>query len=170
MLCCCFHRNLNVSLYIVSLSVIWIAVAAALAVLITAVILWVVRRKRAGVYSEFTDITTDKSLKISDLKYLEIGISFSFIRNLLRCDVKYVMWSNVCLEWTVIYKLTRKCIICIRILLDFYNSSFAFFLLVSYHKYSHYFSDKREGTNDSVVSIIISMTHGWYISWLLFCL
>lgn len=85
-------------------------------------------------------------------------------RNLLRCDVKYVMWSNVCLEWTVIYKLTRKCIICIRILLDFYNSSFAFFLLVSYHKYSHYFSDKRKGTNDSVVSIIISMTHGWYIS------
>jgi len=59
--------------------VIWIAVAAALAVLITAVILWVIRRKRAGVYSEFTDITTDKSLKISDLKYLEIGISFSFI-------------------------------------------------------------------------------------------
>lgn len=79
MLCCCFHLNLNVSLYIVSLSVIWIAVAAALAVLITAVILWVIRRKRAGVYSEFTDITTDKSLKISDLKYLEIGISFSFI-------------------------------------------------------------------------------------------
>ncbi len=48
----------------------------------------------------------------------------------------------------------------IIILLDFYNSSFAFcVLLVSYHKYSHYFSDNRKGTNDSVVSIIMPITH-----------
>ncbi len=48
----------------------------------------------------------------------------------------------------------------IIILLDFYNSSFAFcVLLVYYHKYSRYFSDNRKGTNDSVVSIIMQMTH-----------
>ncbi len=33
------------------------------------------------------------------------------------------------------------------------------FLLVTYHKYSHYFSDNRKGTNDSAVSIIMLMTH-----------
>ncbi len=44
-------------LYIISLSVIGIVVAAVLAVLISAVILWVIRKKRAG---EFTGITTDK--------------------------------------------------------------------------------------------------------------
>ncbi len=44
--------------------------------------------------------------------------------------------------------------------LDFYNFSFAFcVLLASYHKYSHYFSDNRKGTNDSVVSIIMPMAH-----------
>ncbi len=30
---------------------------------------------------------------------------------------------------------------------------------MSYHKYSHYFSDNRKGTNDSEVSIILPMTH-----------
>ncbi len=43
-------------LSIVSSSVIGIVVAAALAVLISAVILWVIRKKRAG---EFTGFTTD---------------------------------------------------------------------------------------------------------------
>ncbi len=48
----------------------------------------------------------------------------------------------------------------IIILLDFYNSSFVFcVLLVSYHKYSRYFSDNRKATNDSVVSTIMPMTH-----------
>ncbi len=44
-------------LSIISLSVIGIVVAAVLAVLISAVILWVIRKRRAG---EFTGITTDR--------------------------------------------------------------------------------------------------------------
>ncbi len=48
----------------------------------------------------------------------------------------------------------------IIIILDLSNSSFTFcVLLVSYHKYCHYFSDNRKGTNDSAVSIIMLMTH-----------
>ncbi len=59
-------------LYIISPSVIGIVVAAVLAVLISAVILWVIRKKRSG---EFTGFTTDKHLKISVLKDLQIGTS-----------------------------------------------------------------------------------------------
>ncbi len=66
-------------LYIISLSVIGIVVAAVLAVLISAVILWVIRKKRAGEFSEFTRITTDKHLKISDLKDLQIVTSEMFV-------------------------------------------------------------------------------------------
>ncbi len=68
---------------------IGIVVAAVLAVLITAVILWVIRKRRAGEFSEFTGITTDKRFKISDLNDLQTG--FSFISHLLRCDVQYVV-------------------------------------------------------------------------------
>ncbi len=46
------------------------------------------------------------------------------------------------------------------IILDLCHSSFAVcVLLVSYHKYYHYFSDNRKGTNDSVVSIVMPITH-----------
>ncbi len=52
-------------LYIISLSVIGIVVAAVLAVLISAVILWVIRKKRSGEFTEFTGITTDISNYLS---------------------------------------------------------------------------------------------------------
>ncbi len=53
-------------LYIISPSVIGIVVAAVLAVLISALILWVIRKKRSGEFTEFTRITTDTHLKICD--------------------------------------------------------------------------------------------------------
>ncbi|XP_042584722.1 uncharacterized protein LOC109112163 isoform X2 [Cyprinus carpio] len=52
----------------VSLSVIWIAVAAALAVLITAVILWVIRRKRA----DKREGTNDSVEQKDDVTYTEV--------------------------------------------------------------------------------------------------
>ncbi|XP_042584729.1 uncharacterized protein DDB_G0280205-like [Cyprinus carpio] len=52
----------------VSLSVIWIAVAAALAVLITAVILWVIRRKRADKRKGTNDSVEQKD----DVTYTEV--------------------------------------------------------------------------------------------------
>ncbi len=55
---------------------IGIVVAAVLAVLITAVILWVVRKRRAG---EFTGITTDPHLYLSDLKDLQTCTSVSVL-------------------------------------------------------------------------------------------
>ncbi len=59
-----------------------------LAVLITAVILWMVRKRRAGEFSEFTGITTDKRFKISDLNDLQTG--FSFITGIFK-DVMFNM-------------------------------------------------------------------------------
>ncbi len=44
---------------------IGIVVAAVLAVLISAVILWVIRKKRSGEFTEFTGITTDISNYLS---------------------------------------------------------------------------------------------------------
>ncbi len=66
-------------LYIVSLSVIGIVVGAVLAVLISAVILWVIHKKRSGEFTEFTSITTDTHLKISVLKDLQIVTSVSVL-------------------------------------------------------------------------------------------
>ncbi len=69
---------------------IGIVVAAVLAVLITAVILWVVRKRRVGEFSEFTGITTNPHLYISDLKDLQTGTSLSVLSQAfikMRCSI-----------------------------------------------------------------------------------